>query len=222
MFRILPITLLAMMLAIPLHFDVLVKESPALAGVSSSLGFGDHPRPWAEDLIDREGDPKNADPVVAPFGPDADKARRLLPDAPNSMAAMSAAVSPEAPMAVCATEQSSEEGRLFRLMATERRVEEQIVRLAALKRELEQLLQRQSKMDEASIQQLVKIYRNMKPEEAARILEDMNSDIVVDIIGTMKERDAAPILARLSEATARKVTGELALRRSLTKLKSAE
>src|SRR3546814_17967406 len=107
-------------------------------------------------------------------------------------------------------------------MATERRVEEQIARLTTLKGELEQLLQRQSEMDEASIQQLVKIYKNMKPEEAARILEDMNPDIVVDIIGTMKERDAAPVLARLSEATARKVTGDLALRRSLTKLKSVE
>jgi len=41
---------------------------------------------------------------------------------------------------------------------------------------------------------------------------------VVDLIGAMKERDAAPILARLSETTARKVTGEIALRRSLTKL----
>lgn len=223
MFRILPITLVAMLLAIPLQFEVLIKEGPALAGVSSTLGFGDHPRPWAKDLVERDGGPKSAGPAMPAFGPDADAARRLIPDdavTPNR--STSVALSPEAPMAACAAGQSPDEGRLFRMMATERRVQEQIVRLTALKSELEQLLQQQSEMDEASIHQLVNIYKNMKPDEAARILEDMDPDIVVDLLGTMKERDAAPILARLSEKTARQVTGDLALRRSLKKLKSEE
>lgn len=204
MFRILPITLVAMMLAIPLQIEVLVKERGALAGVSSALGFGNHPRPWAEDLIGREGGGG-----AQSQGPESAAVQKPDPGPAGSETARAA---------VCAPSQPVDEGRLARLLATERRVQEQITRLASLKTAIEQLLQKQSTMDEASIHQLVNIYKNMKPDEAARILEDMEPEIVVDLIGAMKERDAAPILARLSETTARKVTGEIALRRSLTKL----
>ncbi len=205
MFRILPLTLVAMMLAIPLQIEVLVKDRGALAGVSSALGFGDHPRPWAKDLIGREG---------GGAGQSQGPVESAAVQKPNP----GPAGSETAKAAVCAPSQPVDEGRLARLLATERRVQEQITRLASLKTAIEQLLQKQSTMDEASIHQLVNIYKNMKPDEAARILEDMEPEIVVDLIGAMKERDAAPILARLSETTARKVTGEIALRRSLTKL----
>lgn len=223
MFRILSLTLVAMMLAIPLQVEVLIKDRGALAGVSSALGFGDHPRPWAEDLIEGGDDPDGAASGTASSGPEDNGAQEPGLEASGTIASISDGPGSDGATAVaCATDEPVDQRRLSRLMATERRVEEQITRLASLKTELEELLQKQSAMDKASIDQLVNIYKNMKPDEAARILEDLDPEIVVDLIGAMRERDAAPILARLSEGTARKVTGEIALRRSLTKLNSAK
>src|SRR5690606_1421640 len=109
-FRILPITLVAMMLAIPLQIEVLVEERGALAGVSSALGFGNHPRPWAEDLIGREGGG-----AAQSQGPESAAAQKPDPGPAGSETARAA---------VCAPSQPVDEGRLARLLATERRVQE--------------------------------------------------------------------------------------------------
>jgi flagellar motility protein MotE (MotC chaperone) len=59
----------------------------------------------------------------------------------------------------------------------------------------------------------VKIFETMKPVEAARIFEQMDMPVLLDIIERMKERNAAPVLAQMHPARAKQVTGELAKRR---------
>jgi flagellar motility protein MotE (MotC chaperone) len=49
----------------------------------------------------------------------------------------------------------------------------------------------------------VRIYRNMTPEEAAAIIEDLDIETTVMVLGTMPERVAAPILANLDPMRAR-------------------
>jgi flagellar motility protein MotE (MotC chaperone) len=46
----------------------------------------------------------------------------------------------------------------------------------------------------------------MKPADAARIMEEMDLDVTVAVLGAMAERDAAPILATLTSATARLIS----------------
>lgn len=203
MFKLLPLTILALLLAIPVHVEVLISQRSAWADStnSSASGFGDHPRPWAKDLQQT--------------GVDTGKGGT---DNVNGLKPAAATVTEGEAVKDCGSTQPVDEAEVFRLKAAEQRIAEQVARLSALKRELEVLLQKRSEKEEASISHLANIYRNMKPEEAARLLEDMSPDLVVKVIGAMKDREAAPILAKFSKAAAHKVTGDIAESHSLKKL----
>jgi len=53
---------------------------------------------------------------------------------------------------------------------------------------------------------LVELYRNMKPQVAAEIMDEMDIETAVQMIGAMQERDAAQIMASLSLVRARAIT----------------
>jgi flagellar motility protein MotE (MotC chaperone) len=46
----------------------------------------------------------------------------------------------------------------------------------------------------------------MKPADAARIMDDMDIETTIMVLGTMKPRIAAPILAKMSPVRARAVS----------------
>ena len=52
----------------------------------------------------------------------------------------------------------------------------------------------------------------MKPADAARILEGLEMDILIDVLGRMKILRSAPILASMDPVRAREVTARLAER----------
>ncbi len=62
---------------------------------------------------------------------------------------------------------------------------------------------------ERSAVRLAKMYENMKPAQAAPILSALEMEIVLDILGRMKEREAARILARMDAALAARISTEL-------------
>jgi flagellar motility protein MotE (MotC chaperone) len=41
---------------------------------------------------------------------------------------------------------------------------------------------------------LVQVYSNMKPNQAAKVFETMDEDLVIEILGRMKKKNAADIL----------------------------
>lgn len=53
---------------------------------------------------------------------------------------------------------------------------------------------------------LISFYENMKPAEAAQIMNDLDIEVTVLVLATMKPRVAAPILARMSPVRARAVS----------------
>jgi flagellar motility protein MotE (MotC chaperone) len=97
-------------------------------------------------------------------------------------------------------------------------LQKQLAGLTALQGAIEALLVQQTEAEKQDLQQLVNLYRNMKPIEAAGILGDMELPIVVSVVLAMKEREAAPILAQMPKAAAQDVTREIARRRSLERL----
>ncbi len=101
------------------------------------------------------------------------------------------------------------------LEAAEGRIEDKIKELEALQAIIEGLLIKHDEQEEAQLQSLVKIYSNMKPKEAARIFEELDMVVLLDVIGRMKERKSAPILAKMNPAKAKAITLELAQRREL-------
>jgi flagellar motility protein MotE (MotC chaperone) len=76
-------------------------------------------------------------------------------------------------------------------------------RLDELKKEVESLLERASVAHVADVERLVALYSNMKPKDAAAIMNDLDLEVTMTVLGTMPERNAAPILAALNPVRAR-------------------
>lgn len=101
------------------------------------------------------------------------------------------------------------------LKATEKRIDGKIVELKALEDKIQQYLQQHDAQSEAQLKSLVKVYENMKPKDAARIFEQLDMVVLLDVIERMKERKSAPILAKMKPQRAKEITLELAQRRGL-------
>ena len=107
-----------------------------------------------------------------------------------------------------------EERRLL-LQAAESRVDQKLEELKALQAMIQDLLLQHEEQEEGQIQSLVKIYESMKPKDAARIFEQLDMPVLLEVIGRMKERKTAPVLAQMDPEKAKAVTLELANRQSL-------
>jgi len=101
------------------------------------------------------------------------------------------------------------------LSVTEEKVEKKIQQLHSLRKELEDLLGKQSNIQESRMRSLVKIYGNMKPKDAARIMNTLEMDVLLNVLSRMSERKSAPIMANMDPERAREVTLEIAKQRNL-------
>lgn len=90
--------------------------------------------------------------------------------------------------------------------------------LEKLKKEIEGLLGKQSEEEEKRIASLVKIYEGMKPQDAARIFDTLDIDVLVAVMSKMSERKISPVLAAMSAERAKTVTIMLAQQRKLPEL----
>jgi flagellar motility protein MotE (MotC chaperone) len=101
------------------------------------------------------------------------------------------------------------------LKATEGKLEERLAELKTVQTSVKGLLRQHDQEQEAKLKSLVKIYETMKPKDAARIFEQLEMDILLDVVERMKEAKVAPILSAMNPEKARTVTEELAQRRRL-------
>ncbi|MAZ02262.1 MAG: hypothetical protein CMN56_03910 [Sneathiella sp.] len=101
------------------------------------------------------------------------------------------------------------------LKATETRIDEKIAKLKEMEGTLKELLKLHDDQEKAQMESLVKIYEKMKPKDAARIFNNLEMDILIDVASNIKESKMAPILASMSSDRANKLTVELATRRQL-------
>jgi flagellar motility protein MotE (MotC chaperone) len=99
------------------------------------------------------------------------------------------------------------------LKAAEQRVDEKLAKLKSMEQEIGGLVDQETQQGDARLKGLVKIYETMKPREAARIFEELDTPTVLDVIGQMKEAKAAPILASMDPSKAKSVTAALIQRR---------
>jgi flagellar motility protein MotE (MotC chaperone) len=79
-------------------------------------------------------------------------------------------------------------------------------RLDELKAALEGLLAKAEAAQTDDVRRLVSLYSNMKPKDAANIMNDLDIEVSVMVLGTMSERNAAPILAGLNPVRARAIS----------------
>ncbi|MBO0334693.1 hypothetical protein J0X12_13780 [Sneathiella sp. CAU 1612] len=101
------------------------------------------------------------------------------------------------------------------LKATESRIDEKIKKLKEMEATLNSLLQMHDEQEKAQMESLVKIYEKMKPKDAARIFNDLDMDILINVASNIKEAKMAVILAAMNNKRANLLTVELATRRQL-------
>lgn len=101
------------------------------------------------------------------------------------------------------------------LAAAEKQLESKMSELGELRGEIEKLLGQQQEEQEARINSLVKMYETMKSKDAARILDTLDMDVLISVMGRMSERKAAPILAEMNPDIARQITIKLAEQKML-------
>ena len=101
------------------------------------------------------------------------------------------------------------------LKAAEQRLIEKQTELNSIKYELKVLLKEKSDEEKAKIKQLVAIYENMKPVDAANIFNELEMPVLLQVIKNMKERKVAPVIASMSAEKARELTKEIANKRKL-------
>lgn len=78
--------------------------------------------------------------------------------------------------------------------------------LTELKDSIEDLLARVESQQTQDLERLISFYKNMKPAEAAGIMNEMDIEVTIMVLGTMNPRTAAPILAKMTPVRARAVS----------------
>ncbi|MGH7155363.1 MAG: magnesium transporter MgtE N-terminal domain-containing protein [Acetobacteraceae bacterium] len=99
------------------------------------------------------------------------------------------------------------------LAAAEHKLDQRVAELQALQQHLEALNAARKQRDDASWQGLVKMYADMKPRDAAKIFDDLDMSVLLEVVDRMNERKAAAIFAAMQPDRARDVTARLAAMR---------
>lgn len=97
----------------------------------------------------------------------------------------------------------------------EKRLMEKTDSMVVLKSQLEQLLKNLSDKEENELIELAKIYEEMKPENAASVINRMDNKIVFDIFKRMSRKNTAKIMERMDTGKARLISEMLAERSDL-------
>jgi flagellar motility protein MotE (MotC chaperone) len=78
------------------------------------------------------------------------------------------------------------------------------------RKKLEKLVGQSDELDKKRVKQLAKVYSAMRPEEAARILETLDDDLLINILSAMgDDRQKAKILSALSPEKATRVSNKI-------------
>ena len=107
------------------------------------------------------------------------------------------------------------------LAAAEQRIDKKIAELDAIRSDIEGLIKKYDEQEEAEVQRLVKIYEAMKPKDAARIFDQLEMHILLQVVERMAERRVAPILADMNPRRANELTSEIASRRQMPNLSAS-
>ena len=104
------------------------------------------------------------------------------------------------------------------LKAAQAELEQKTNELNTIKVDIENLLKQQTEQEDKRIASLVKIYEGMKAKDAAKIFNDLDMDVLLQVLTNMSERKSAPIIAAMNADKARDVTILLAEKNKLPDL----
>lgn len=106
------------------------------------------------------------------------------------------------------------EARENLLKAAEDRIDKKIAEMKALQSDVKAMLAKIDEQDDARLKSLVKIYETMNPKDAARIFEQLDMPVLLDVVGNMKDQKVAAVMGVMDAAKAKVLTDALAARRA--------
>jgi flagellar motility protein MotE (MotC chaperone) len=107
------------------------------------------------------------------------------------------------------------------LSAAKQELDQKVTEMTNLRNEIKGMMGTLSDQEKARIQSLVKIYENMKPDDAARIFNTLDMDVLIEVMGQMKEAKSALVLAAMNSDRAKAVTVLLAQQKKLPDMAGA-
>lgn len=96
--------------------------------------------------------------------------------------------------------------------AAEQRVDARVTELKTIEARITEMLGSRDEEAEKQIVALVKVYETMKPKDAARIFEELEERVLLDVATRMKPAKLAPILAAMKPELAEALTVKLVRR----------
>lgn len=102
---------------------------------------------------------------------------------------------------------------------TEQRIIQKIKEMETLRQQVQRLVDQATGAQQAQVENLVKIYETMKPDEAAKIFETLDMPVLLGVIQRMKPARTAPIMAKMTAEKAKEITVALTKQDQLPQLK---
>jgi flagellar motility protein MotE (MotC chaperone) len=107
------------------------------------------------------------------------------------------------------------------LKATEMRLDAKLAELKDMEARIKAAMGARDKAEADRFKGIVTMYQNMKPKDAARILERIDMKVLVEVVSAIKPDNMSQILAQMTPEAAERLTIELA-RRADGKLQNAD
>ncbi|MBV8791097.1 MAG: flagellar protein FlbB [Pseudolabrys sp.] len=98
------------------------------------------------------------------------------------------------------------------LKAAEKRVEARIAELKALENKVNDTIDARDKAEAERFKNIVSMYENMKPKDAARIFDKLDMRVLIDVATQINPRKMSEIMAQMTADAAQQLTVELAAR----------
>ena len=95
------------------------------------------------------------------------------------------------------------------LQIVESRIQQQLTELKRIQGEVTALLDTYDEQEEKKLLLMVKIYENMKPDQAAQIFNTLPEDRLLSLLKRMKESKSAAIMANMNPSQASHLTDKL-------------
>lgn len=80
------------------------------------------------------------------------------------------------------------------LAAQKAELEKKMNELEQTRRNISSVLEEKVQADDKKVDNLVQVYSNMKPQQAAKAFEEMDEGLAIEILGRMKKKNAAEIM----------------------------
>lgn len=89
-------------------------------------------------------------------------------------------------------------------------IEKRIVELQKVRDQISGVLKEKVSIDQGKVNKLVDFYSNMKPQQAAKVIANIDEDLAVEILGKMKKKNAADIMNLLQPKKAQMLSEKFA------------